>query len=80
MSAIQLTAKLMDVRDSMRRLHGDRYPDRVALCRKIIDGRMEATSEDSLTAAIRIAKAEESEWAKLLFLAAAVEMSEGGAS
>jgi hypothetical protein len=71
-----MAAKIYEARDSMRRIFGDRYADRVAEVRPVIAAYMKQHGVDEITAAIRIAKDGDSPVLTGILLATAVEMVE----
>jgi len=74
--AIQLTAKLYEVRTTCRQLLGTRYHEVMSASAEVINVAVERTGADVLTAAIEIAKRCSSPYAQMHILAAAVELVE----
>lgn len=76
---VRLGAKLYEIRDRVRWVLGDRWPEKVAQVRAMLEVRMRLAHEDELSAAAFLARpaAENGDgmWA-LLILATAVEMIE----
>lgn len=54
--AVGITAKLREVRDTMRRLHGDKYQGRVWVYRQILECEMERAGCSAMLAAARVLK------------------------
>lgn len=78
-SQIRTAAKLFDARDSMRRLHGDNWPQKIKEISPIIRGVAAEGKVSILSAAIQIAhKASEDgqPMASVMVLAVACELSE----
>ena len=75
---IRTTAKLLDARDAMRRLHGETWPDRVKAIAPIVNHLSKRDGTSPMGAAIKLAKsaneAGESHMA-VVFLAVGCELS-----
>ena len=73
---VRLMAKLLDVRDTMRRIHGDKWPEICKDFSKVINDRAAVTKEQFLESAIacaKIANADGHNEFSITFLAAACE-------
>lgn len=76
---VRTAARLYEVRDAMRRLHGERYDARVAEIRPYIEATMERDGVSEIVAATRVAqRVTGNGFAVALIVATAVEMVEGG--
>jgi len=76
---IRTTAKLYDARDTMRRLHGDNWPQKINEISPIIRGVAKEGNTSILSAAIQIAKKASKDgqpMASVMVLAVACELSE----
>lgn len=76
---IRTTAKLYDARDTMRRLHGDNWPQKINEISPIIRGVAKEGNTSILSAAIQIAEKASKDgqpMASVMVLAVACELSE----
>jgi hypothetical protein len=76
---IRTTAKLLDARDTMRRLHGDEWPQKINQISPIIRGVAAEGKTSILSAAIQIAKKASDDgqpMVSVMVLAVACELSE----
>lgn len=76
---IRTAAKLFDARDSMRRLHGDNWPQKINEISPIIRGVAKEGNTSIFSAAIQIAKKASKDgqpMASVMVLAVACELSE----
>lgn len=76
---IRTTAKLLDARDTMRRLHGDEWPKKIDQISPVIRGVAAEGKTSILSAAIQIAKKASDDgqpMVSVMVLAVACELSE----